>query len=273
MTELGPVVKQMLWGIPYALQSKSKLYAEVAVFGLLWASVAAAAPYLVRHRRTVFGQAPRMAMILAIWSVLPIVFGLTWLGSDTERWLSVSPVLWLAMLFVAVHAARRLRPAAGRLAKSALWFAVAAVFAHNLLFFAIPDHDPENNQYMRCAEFLNTKMSGNDLALVWGHDQVFTADHLAYFFGVKSLHLGQVGREQTREAFSVLDSNIRACWAQGGRVFVIGRVFLEEDLRESHRSDEHARIKRAEFARFFGTWRRSAAFTYKQDTYWELLEG
>jgi hypothetical protein len=270
--ELGPAMKQAVWGVPYVIESNLRLYVEMVVFVLLWVFLIAVAFYLVWYRKEVFRSKARAAWVLALWAIPPALFGLIWLGSDTERWLSILPVVWLLILFTAVRAARFLSATRARAIEIALWVFVAIVFAHNLVFAIIPDHDPDNSQYMQSAQYLNSEMNGGDLIFLWGHDHVFTADHLTYFFGVEAHHLEQHARERPDQTFSILDSSIQNCWARGGRVFVSGRIFLHEDLPESHRSDVNANIKRAEFDEFFSKWKMTTAFTYGKDTYMEVFE-
>jgi hypothetical protein len=272
IVEFGPAMKQAIWGVPYVVENDLRLYVELVVFVLLWVFLIAVAFYLVRYRKEVFRSKARMVWVLALWGVPPTLFGLIWLGSDTERWLSILPVLWLLILLIAVHATRFLSAAKARAVEIALWAFVAVIFAHNLVFAVIPDHDPDNNQYMQSARFLNSEVDSNDLIFLWGHDQVFTADHLTYFFGVEAHHLGQLARERPDQTFSILDTSIRNCWARSGRVFVSGRIFLREDLPESHHSDTNTSIERAEFAEFFAKWNMTSAFTHGKDIYMEVLE-
>ncbi|MCK4657150.1 MAG: DUF2723 domain-containing protein [candidate division Zixibacteria bacterium] len=270
--ELGPAIKQAVWGVPYVIENNLRLYVEMVVFVLLWVFLIAVAFYLVRYRKEVFRSKTRMAWVLAFWAIPPALFGLIWLGSDTERWLSVLLVLWLLILFIAIHAARFLSAARAKAIEIALWAFVAVIFAHNLVFAVIPDHDPDNNQYMQSAQYLNSRMSGSDLILLWGHDHVFTADHLTYFFGIEAHHLGRYAKKRPDEAFSTLDSDILNCRARGSRVFVSGRIFLYQDLPESHHSDANANTERAEFAEFFSKWKMTSAFTHGTDTYMEVFE-
>ncbi len=271
-TDLGPAVKQALWGVPYAGRSGAGLYVEIAAFLLLWLLMAAAAIYFFRYRKAVLTLSPRLAVILLLWSLLPAAFGLIWLGSDTERWLSITPVIWLALVFIAVHALRYLRRSRAAAVEVALWTFAAVVFAYNLAFSVIPDHNPENNRYMKAARFFSSHLSKGDMVLVWGHDHVFTADYLLYFFDIDALHLGRISREQPDEAFSLLESRIRDRLKKGSKVLVNGRIFLDSDLPDSHRSDDDANIRRTEFARFFGSWSRREAFRYLNDTFWWLEE-
>ncbi len=272
ITEFGPAVKQAIWGVPYAVENQVKLYVEIGAFTLLWVFLAILALYIALYRRELFRPRPRLAWILALWAAPPVVFGLTWLGSDTERWLSILPVLWLIILFAAVHAERYLSASRARAFKAALCIFVTIVFAQNLTVSVIPDSDIENNEYMRSARFLNSQMSSNDLALIWGHDQVFTADHLRYFFRIDALHLEQIAREQPDQAFSVMNLAIRNCFERDGRVFVSERVFLDEDLPESHRSEKDANIKRTAFKEYFSAYDVKDGFVRNGNAYRELAE-
>ena len=270
--ELGPATKQAVWGVPYLVENYLRLYAEMVVFVLLWVFLIAVAFYMARNWKEVFRPNARVAWILALWAIPPSLFGLTWLGSDIERWLSILPAIWLLILFTSVHAVRFLSASRARAVEIALWSFVAVVFVHNLVFAVIPDRNPDNNQFMQSAQYLNSEMNSNDVIFLWGQDHVATGDHLTYFFGIVSHHLAQHARQRPDQTFSILDSNIQNCWREGGRVFVSGRIFLPEDLPESHHSDASANIKRAEFAEYFSKWEMIPAFTYGKDTFMEVCE-
>jgi hypothetical protein len=266
IVELGPAIKQAFWGVPYASSDGIKLYVEIIMFVILWSSLAFAGIYAFRNRVQLFGVRTRLALIFALWAIPPIVLGLTWLGSDTERWLAILPLLWLSVLLIMMHA----RSTGRNKMVVGVGVFVAVMFLHNLVFAVIPANDPDNNRYMNTARFLDKQMSERDIVFLWGYDNVFTADHLRYFFDIESYHLAQIAREQPDETFQILESAIDDCLGRGGRAFVNGRILLDEDIPESHRSDESANIKRDEFAKFFGDYDVKEAFTLGHDVYWEV---
>lgn len=263
LVDIGPVVKQIIWGTPFLTESTIRIYLEIAMFTILWIFIAAVFVRFIRHRKRALTADGRLLLILCVWALIPALFGLMWLGSDTERWLALLPVFWLVVT----------QPDTRRSGKNAfIWLFVVMMLIFNLAFFAIPDHNPKNNRYMESARALDTQMQPGDLVLLWGHDNVFTGDHLTYFFSHDAIHIGQVGRETPKQAFPFLRSEIDMRLDNRQRVFVNGRIFLEEDLPESHVSDSEANISRAQYGVFLSGWDRTVAFNLGRDTYWLLQQ-
>jgi hypothetical protein len=264
LTDMGPVVKQIIWGTPFVTESTIRIYLEIAMFAILWIFIAAVFVRFIRHRKYALTADGRLLLILSVWALIPALFGLIWLGSDTERWLSLLPVFWLVVT----------QPVSGdtrRSGKNAfVWLFVVVMLIFNLVFFAIPDHNPKNNRYMESARALDMQMQPGDLVLLWGHDHAFTGDHLTHFFDHDAIHVADVGREQPGSAFTFLRAEIERRFTDGNRVFISGRIFLEEDFAESHFSDGESNISRGEFRVFFSKWDRNEAFNLGRDTYWLL---
>jgi len=236
------------------------------MFAMLWIFIATVAIKYIRHRKSLLKDNGRLLLILFAWALIPALFGLMWLGSDTERWLALLPVFWLVVAQPVSHSIRR--PGKNIIA----WLFVAVMLIFNLTAFAIEDHNPKNNRYMETARALDMEMQPGDLVLLWGHDNVFTGDHLIYFFEQSAFHIGQVGRETPVQAFAFLSSEIYKRLNSRKQVFVNGRIFLEEDLPESHLSDNEADISRKEFGNFISRWDRTESFTLDKDIYWSLQQ-
>lgn len=230
--------------------------------------------YCYVYRKEIFKDKNRFGFILLVWAMPVTLFGLTFLGSDTERWLAILPILWLFLLSVALHAEKHLKSAKASAVKIFIGILVFVMSTHNAVFAIIPAHNPDNNQYLRSARFISSQMSRQDLVFLWGHDHVFTADHLRYFFDLNAIHLNQLANESkyADTIFDILDERISRYNVMGGKVFIIGRLFLVEDLPESHYSPGEQKVSREEFARYFSQWERNPAFKYKEDIYWMLLE-
>lgn len=273
LTQIGPAVKQFIWGVPFPLESEFKLYMEIIIFILLWVFLLFSIFYGYVYRKEIFKDKNRFGLILLAWAVPVTFFGLIFLGSDTERWLAILPVLWLFLLSVALHAKKYLKPAKATVVEIFICIFVFGMFTHNAVFGIIPGHNPDKNQYMKSARFISTQISREDLVLLWGHDHVFTADHLRYFFDLEAIHLNQLAKESKypETIFGILDETINRCRRRGGRVFIIGRLFLVEDLPESSYSQKEQKVSRETFVLYFSQWERNPAFNYGKDTYWELL--
>jgi len=271
LADIGPMIKQIIWHVPFAAESRTQLHVEITIFLLLWAVLITAIVYAIWRFKVIFSGRYRLAVILIAWALLPIIFGLVWLGSDTERWLALLPIVWLLFLQIADHGRKNLARAGGRVLETALWAVVAVIVIYNLATAFVPNHNSANNPYMQSAQQLSEQMSGKDIVLLWGHDHVFTGDHLAYFFNRKSLHIGQVGRERPDDALTILDQVVQERFAAGGRVFVSGRIFLDEDVPESHVSESEANISRIEYRALFSKYHRTEALVCGDDVYWELF--
>ncbi|MBU1318346.1 MAG: DUF2723 domain-containing protein [candidate division Zixibacteria bacterium] len=271
LADVGPMIKQIIWHVPFTAESKMRLHVETAMFMLLWAVLITALIYIIRRFKDVFSGRYRLALILISWALLPIIFGLVWLGSDTERWLALLPIVWLMFLLIADHGRRNLARAGRCVLETALWTVVVVVATYNLATAFVPNHDSENNPYMQSARQLSEQMSEKDIVLLWGHDHVFTGDHLAYFFNRQSLHIGQVGRERPDDALTILDQVVRERFSAGGRIFVSGRIFLDEDVPESHVSESESSISRLQYRALFSKYHRTEALVCGDDIYWELF--
>jgi len=272
LVDIGPVVKKVIWGVPFRVDSQVRLYIEVVVFAILWLFIIFMAGYLFRFRKNILNIRKRLIAILTSWIAIPTVFGAIWLGSDTERWLSVLPVLWLFVLFVVMHGREFLSHTRRRTVEAVIWGFLIVLFVNNIAFSILPDRDIDNNHFMLTAQSLNERMNEDDIVFLWGHDHVFTADHLTYFFSLDAIHIGQVGRERPDQAFNILEQRMTESRIRGGRIYVTGRIFLSRDLPESHVSEEELNISREEYCELFTKWIRREAFTIGKDTYWELLD-
>ena len=270
LTQIGPVVKQLIWGVPFALTSKIRLYSEIAAFVLLWVFVAMTGLCLYLNRMFAFVSRFRLTLVLLAWALVPLIFGLVWLGSDTERWLAGLPIFWLLVLMCFQNPEVIYESKFSRIFQGIAWVFVLMIFVYNFSFAILPHSKPVNNQYMQAAAYFDSKVSGEDLLLLWGHDHVFTADHLAYFYKIPAIHLYQEARERPSTAIATIQREVDARLNEGHRVFVIGRIFLEEDLPESHAPTEGMAVTREDFAELFDRWRRTPAFDQGKDTYWQL---
>jgi len=270
MTEFGPFIKNALFGVPFVLKGTAYLVAEITAFGIIWLVIAFNAFYFIRRRKEFLEQHLRLILAALLWAAPPVIFGLVWLGSDTERWLAVTPILWL-LLIIPVHYQMKRSDKKGKgVMGHVLHTLVVVLFCYNLVIAVIPDHDPETNHYMKAAEALNEQMTPQDLVVIWGYDHTFTGADLTYFFRQDCIHLSMFGdwyREKTEEK---LIERFTGVFERQGRVFVIGRVFLEKDLPESRFSADEHKFTREQLRQFLTHWERREAFTYKKDTYWEL---
>lgn len=270
MTELGPYIKNVLFGVPFVLKSAALLIAEIAAFVLLWVILAFDAFSLFLKRRELAEKDIRLLITFGLWALPPVIFGLIWLGSDTERWLAVMPVLWMFLLLPAWLSIRSSGFPRKKIIGHVFHALVVILFCYNLVVAVIPDHDPEQNYYMKTAEALNEHMTDKDLAIIWGYDNTFTGADLTYFFRKDCIHLGMFGDTYKQNMESKLVEKIDEVFARGGRVYINGRLFLDKDLPESRYSDDEHVVPLAKLKQALNHWQRREAFTYKQDTYWEL---
>jgi hypothetical protein len=264
LDQIGPVIKQLVWGVPFAMESKPLLYLESVAFCMVWAFLLMLLVVTVRNWKAITSRYGRVFITLAAWMASPAVFGLVWLGSDTERWLAVLPALWMTIALI-THSASGKRPV--------MWISslfVVFMLVYNMSTSAIPAADRANNPYFAAARQISENMKPGDLVLIWGHDNVFTADHLVYFWGLDALHIGQLGREQPDNAFEILTKEIMSKFASGNSVYASGRIFLNEDLPQSHVSVDEANIKREEFREFLSQWDKVQAFTVGTDVFWRI---
>jgi len=270
MTELGPFIKSNIYGVPFVLEKRSELYIEIAAFITFWGVMAASATYFLRSRRDIFSSKGRLIFVLFIWSLPVTVFGLVFLGADTERWLAVTPIFWMMLVVLNWHSRTYLTTFKARLIEAGLWGLVLLVLLHNASLAIIPQSNPDNNHFLQTAKYLDSHISERDLVMLWGHDNVFTGGHLSYFFSKKARHLRMVGGTQSDHAKNNITALVNSTWENGGRVFVIGRLFLPKDLPESGYPENDQRVDRKELGKVLSRWERTQAFIYKKDIYWEL---
>jgi len=272
MTGLGPFVKNLLWNVPFVPESRPKMYSEIAAFLLLWLTIGSMVFYYLRFLGRSIACYRRCLMALIVWAVPIMLFGLIWLGSDTERWLAVSPIFWLLLLIGVSHACSQAKPTVAKIAERFLWSFTAIIILYNLISVVLPDHDRKNNPYWQKAEFLSAQMTDQDLVLLWGHDHVFTGSHLGYFFNKKWDHLGMLGNKYWDDIEERIVAMVDEVRRRGGRVLIIGRIFLPEDLPESRYSPSEERVDRIKLGEILSRWERRPAFTYEKDTYWLLVK-
>lgn len=270
MTELGPYVKNILFGVPFVLKSSARLISEIAAFVILWIIIAYNAFYLFRVRRELVEKEIRFMITMCLWALPPVIFGLIWLGSDTERWLAVMPILWLFLL-IPVWRGLRISSSPGKRLTGHIFHAlVVVIFCYNLIIAIAPDHDPDQNYYMKTAEAINEHTAGEDFVVLWGYDHTFTGADLTYFFRKECIHLAMFGDRYRKDTEIKLIEKFNEVFERGGRVFVNGRLFLDEDLPESHYADEEHHVPREKLKQYLNRWERREAFTYQKDIYWEL---
>lgn len=271
LVDLGPLVKSTVWGVPFVEQSRAGVYAELGVIAALWATISVMTVAFAICRKRIMREHPRQVIILLLWVALPAVFGLVWLGSDTERWLAVLPAMWLLMVVVVTDVNGKRFPSSPRWVRTLFAVFAFATVSYNAAFSVLPDEDIDNNEYLKAARILDLRMSENDLVLLWGHDHEFTGEHLAYFHGKQASHVAQVLRETGKQTFNVLQSSIDEARSHGGRIFLMGRLFVDGGPGKSEIESINVDVSREQFQDFFSRGTRRVAFSLGNDSFWELI--
>lgn len=269
MSELGPFIKNTIFGVSFVLKGTTYLIIEIITFCVLWFIIAYSFFYYIRNLKAFHEREIRFFITTFLWAAPPIFFGLIWLGSDTERWLAVTPIFWLFLLLVVWHnhqSKTKRKKYMGHL----FHIFVVILFCYNLLIAIMPNHNPDNNHYMKTAEALNEHMTDKDYIILWGYDHTFTGADLTYFFRKECTHLAMFGDLHKENTETKLTEKLNEVFERGGRVFINGRLFLEKDLPESRYSDDEHVVPLAKLKEILNKWQRREAFTYKQDKYWEL---
>jgi len=270
MVELGPYVKSLAFGVPTVVESKMVLILELIAFVLFWMLLASCVYFIWKNRTKMSKGDKQYLTTLLLWSLPVVCFGMTWLGTDTERWLAMSPILWLLGILLYRISTRDNKGSAVRRKNMILAVVVLIVFSYNLGLTMYPNTRIDNNYFYKSACELNDHMGENDKVFLWGHDHIQTGPNLSYFFGKNWIHLHLTGGKYWDTIEERINEEVRETASKGGNLFVIGRVFLPKDMPESRYSDATERPSRRRLAEILSRWKREEVFSIGIDTYWKL---
>ncbi len=271
MIELGPYIKSIVFDLPVTATDKFRLLCEVISFATLWIIILLAVRQWYNLKDSILRLRMRLISILVLWLAPTVAFGLTWLGSDTERWLSVLPVFWI-FLIMPIAVGQK----AGDTIRGKSWFwtvsgFVGFVIIYNLLYFAVPNHDIKKNQFYSVAQKLDEQLGSDDMVMLWGYDILGAGDNLRYFFGKGYISLFTVANKYSaEEADDYLTKKIQRVMEGNGQIYTIGRIFLPVDVIESRYQESEMKISRLAIAEILSKWEREPAFVIAKDTYWRL---
>jgi len=267
---VGPFVKEQLWGVPFVHEGIGTVYSELALFCAVWAVIAIVAILFLRRRKDVLSGFGRIIAVMTIWAAPIVAFGLVWLGTDTERWLALTPILWLFLALLAAGTKESSELSYGKVLTVSAYCLAGFVIVYNLTTFIYPGSQRSNNFYWSSAEQIASKTGERDLVMIWGHDNVFTGSYLDYFYHRDNVHLWMAGSSSGDAIEQRLRSEIAEATGRGGGVFVVGRMFMERDVPESHYSDDNQYPSRRRMGEILSAWERTEAFVVGIDTFWEL---
>ncbi|MGR3309542.1 MAG: hypothetical protein ACUZ77_02105 [Candidatus Brocadiales bacterium] len=245
-----------------------KLILETGKFFAVWTVYLLTISYLVVKWKTIEKSLKIVLLILGVWILPFLCFGIIWKGADLERLLPALPAAILAASITISH----LQPLKLKLAKTISIVIIAVLPICNFSGFFIPARNIVNDKDWKIAKSLEQKINPNDLVITWGLDMTSVGNFLFYYAHRHCINLnldivlsGSMGWDER------LAKNIKNSRANGGKVFIHNRLIIEKDVPESRWSkSEFPHPDRQELRTFFLQYRKTLAWIIEDEIFWEV---